>query len=296
MNLGTPRPFVEAYEFAENRKLLPTRLSSRELEELPVQIRTQAVFSAGVTEAEILDMVREETALLVKGVSPGPGVYYDKPSFRLKLKKLIAAMGYEPETKDAGTIKDLRTDARLNLIIDMQIALARGFGQHKQQTTPAALLMFPCWELVRVAPRRVPRGWRLIGAIIKQVDPNYWRNRFVKAGGELRKGRMVALKSDPVWAALSRFGVPWPPFDYNSGMGLRQINGREAMELGVTEGAGRTGDTERGPSGRGQGNDGPKLTDGLQAKVGGMEEQLRSSLASILGPLYKVGKTTAGLR
>ena len=27
---------------------------------------------------------------------------------------------------------------------------------------------------------------------------------------------MVALKTDPVWAAISRFGQPWPPFDENS--------------------------------------------------------------------------------
>jgi hypothetical protein len=47
---------------------------------------------------------------------------------------------------------------------------------------------------------------------------------------------MVALKGDPVWTAISRFGTPWPPFDFNSGMGVEDIDAEEAAELGVLAG------------------------------------------------------------
>lgn len=44
---------------------------------------------------------------------------------------------------------------------------------------------------------------------------------------------MVALKSDSVWTNLSRFGRPYPPFDYGSGMGVEDVDREEAIELGL---------------------------------------------------------------
>ena len=44
---------------------------------------------------------------------------------------------------------------------------------------------------------------------------------------------MIALKNDPVWTALSRFGRPWPPFDYDSGMGIADIDRETAETLGL---------------------------------------------------------------
>lgn len=44
---------------------------------------------------------------------------------------------------------------------------------------------------------------------------------------------MIALRDDPVWRKISRFGSPTPPFDFNSGMGLSEISITEAERLGV---------------------------------------------------------------
>ena len=44
---------------------------------------------------------------------------------------------------------------------------------------------------------------------------------------------MIALKDDPVWTGISAFGNPFPPFDFGSGMGVRNISRKEALELGV---------------------------------------------------------------
>ena len=48
-----------------------------------------------------------------------------------------------------------------------------------------------------------------------------------------RGGRMIALKTDPIWMRISAFGLPWPPFDFNSGMGVRNVRRREAVNLGL---------------------------------------------------------------
>ena len=44
---------------------------------------------------------------------------------------------------------------------------------------------------------------------------------------------MIALKSSPVWEAISAFGTPYPPFDFNSGMWVRDIDRLEAIDLGL---------------------------------------------------------------
>jgi len=60
-----------------------------------------------------------------------------------------------------------------------------------------------------------------------------WRQRWRAAGGKFPGGRMVALKTSPVWVNLSRFGNPWPPYDYSSGMGVMDIDRAEAERLGL---------------------------------------------------------------
>lgn len=52
-------------------------------------------------------------------------------------------------------------------------------------------------------------------------------------GGKLTDGRMIARKDDPIWTAISAFGRPYPPFDYNSGMITREIFRGEAERLKV---------------------------------------------------------------
>lgn len=60
-----------------------------------------------------------------------------------------------------------------------------------------------------------------------------WDVRWQGAGGRLYHGRMVAIKDDPIWIKISAFGNPFPPFDFGSGMGVRNISRKEALELGV---------------------------------------------------------------
>lgn len=41
------------------------------------------------------------------------------------------------------------------------------------------------------------------------------------------------MGSDPIDAKISRFGVPYPPFDFGSGMGVEDVSREDAIALGV---------------------------------------------------------------
>jgi hypothetical protein len=147
---------------------------------------------------------------------------------QLEIKTLLQSIGYQPDAKDRGTIKDLSSDARINLQLGHNVQSAQGYGQWSQGQEPGAVDAFPAQELFRLESRDEPRDW-----------PTRWNG----ARGELgaattaTDGRvaMVALKSDTIWEKLSTFGVPWPPFDFNSGMWVRDVDRARAEELGVIQ-------------------------------------------------------------
>ena len=47
------------------------------------------------------------------------------------------------------------------------------------------------------------------------------------------ENRMIALATDSVWSRISFFGLPFPPFDLDSGMDLNVVGRNEAEELGL---------------------------------------------------------------
>jgi hypothetical protein len=70
-----------------------------------------------------------------------------------------------------------------------------------------------------------------------------WRDRWMVAGGSVQwrgatRVAMAALKTSPVWLALSRFGTPWPPFDFGSTRELLDLDRGEAQSLGLLDAGG----------------------------------------------------------
>jgi len=122
--------------------------------------------------------------------------------------------------------------------------VASGGGRFlNQNLSPEALDEYPALELKRMFARHVPRGFKVgpKGAIIPVPDDD-WPSRWEAAGGELTDdGRMVALKSDPIWQALGdgdggyddTLGNPFPPFAFNSGFMTFEVSRKEAVELGL---------------------------------------------------------------
>ncbi|HYE30538.1 MAG TPA: hypothetical protein VEH27_03855 [Methylomirabilota bacterium] len=221
MILTKPMPFKEAVASREVKRLMPTTLKARELLKLAPEIRERAVFSARVTNAQFLTRVQEEITKLVTGVSPGPGQYTNPTTIRAGLKQLLEQLDYKPEEGKEGTIEDLSSDRRLDLITEMNERDARGYGYWKQGQDAALINEWPAQEFLRVYAREQER-----------LD---WPQRWVAAGGKVYGGRMIARKDDPVWVRLSVFGKPYPPFDFGSGMGVQDIDREEAIRLGVIE-------------------------------------------------------------
>lgn len=81
---------------------------------------------------------------------------------------------------------------------------------------PAILDAFPARELICAA---------------KMEEPVDWLARWGEVGGVLRKGRMVAETTDPVWARLSVLGLPYPPFEFGSSPDVRDIRAKEWRRL-----------------------------------------------------------------
>lgn len=298
------KPNLDALEYALPRTILPNTLSAAELAQLPADLRQAAVFSAGVTQAELLQLIHERVAQITGGVAKEDGRTPDISTTRQEIKGLLREIGYEPDAKDIATIKDLRTNARINLILETQTAMTHGWGASRRAFTPAIRLAYPAWEFKRVFSRRVPRGWQRKKGIVLPENPRYWQDRWQQAGGVLHHGRMIAVIDDPVWIALSRFGLNQDPVDYNTGFRRKVVGAAEALRLGVVtredlaqlRQAAKPGSGERGAGSAESANqpaqpelratDPGRLIDSFQASAASFFPALRLALVKTLRGLF----------
>jgi len=196
---------------------VPSWARTAEWQDVPAQLRRRAFFSAGIEDARVLSEDRSAVARLLQSASKD-GKLYRRDTAITDLKALAEQRGLDTGTGNAD-IRNPAAERRVALIVDTNRAQAQGYARFKRSSSGGALLAFPAQELVRVRNSKVKRDWS---------------GRWKAAGGPPPvSGRLIALKSDPVWAKLSRFGQPYPPFDFNSGMGVKDISRREALALGV---------------------------------------------------------------
>ena len=201
----------------DGRRAAPSTRTSAEWERVAPALREKCFFSARVNDAEVLGKMRELIGKAVDSSKRNPNeALVSQDKFISEMKSFLRSRGY---TMGGSKLTDITSRRRLGLIYDMNVQEAREYARYVRGQDADALDMYPAQEFVRVESRRVPR-----------TD---WPVRWRAAGGKIRGGRMVALKSDPVWTNLSRFGRPYPPFDYGSGMGVEDIDREEAVELGL---------------------------------------------------------------
>lgn len=227
MIFTAPIPFKEALDSLRAKSLLPTTGLTADLEKLPAEIRERARFSAGVYHGEILSKYDQLVEMMVapeQNQSPGAGI--SDARFREEMRVLLRSIGYEPDPDKRGGMQDLSSRRRLDLMRDMAVAQARNYGYFEQGQDEVILDNWPAQELFRAEDRMVERDWI-----------SRWENARGRLGDSTSaldaRIAMVALKNDPIWTAISRFGLPYPPFDFNSGMDVRDITRQEAEELGV---------------------------------------------------------------
>jgi hypothetical protein len=228
------KEIFDAFKAAQDRGILPTDLSSEELRDLSASMRSRSVFVARGTSAVFASKLKE----IIEQLSGG-GI--GEADARVMILEVLKALGYTPEggfptdlgrvpPAIAGSLQDLTSPRRLDLIVRTQIDLMTGAGQQMSGIRPVRLKLFPCWELIRVVPARVPRDWKA---------------RWERVGGKLYDGRMIAPKGDPIWGELGSafedsLDVDHPPFAFNSGMSWSEISVRTCKALNVLASDGRT--------------------------------------------------------
>ena len=108
----------------------------------------------------------------------------------------------------------------INTVLNLNSSLRAEWRNYDSGRDSAVLDQWPAQEFFRAFPRTVHRDWL---------------SRWTKAGGHLYNGKMIALKDDPIWYALSDFKLPFPPFAPNSGMDVRDVDRGTAMKLGLID-------------------------------------------------------------
>lgn len=229
----------QALELAKARGIFPTSLSAVEASELVASLERQAFWSARTTQAGYLRALKA----LVERYIVGEGTDNDLAQLRVEARKLLSMYGYTPEkgfpgdakrgipVATPGTLTDLSSERRLNLIFDTQAKLARGLGLKLRGLD--RLDMAPAWELVRLEARDTPREWQ------KRWDEA--ADNIDLAGVYAALGRMIAHKGSPIWAALGSralfadaLNVDHPPFAFQSGMGWREVFASDLEDFEMT--------------------------------------------------------------
>jgi hypothetical protein len=142
----------------------------------------------------------------------------DEPTTRLRIRAALTSNGKVPYFEIKGVRQELDAEW-LDLVVHTNTSFACGYHSFAQSVDPEMLDAYPARELVHI------KGG---------TEPYDWKARWTAAGGKLFDGRMIALKSDPIWLKISDFGHPHPPFAFGSGMDMVDVSRVEAVELGLT--------------------------------------------------------------
>lgn len=193
------------------KALAASPMKSADWSSVQAGLRDRAFFSSTVDDARRLAAMRDACAKVAAGE-------LSDSDARAAIRRALEQTGYAPEAGKEGGLQDLSSQRRLDLVLETNVDEAHGYVRYCASMDPDALAATPCQELIRLQSRKAPRDWE-----------TRWRD----AGGELYGGRMIALKTDEIWTRISRFGHPWPPFDFGSGMGVAPVGRREAIRYGV---------------------------------------------------------------
>jgi hypothetical protein len=247
-------------EFAAKTEV-PSWARTADWDKLPAAIRRRSFFSAALEDARALSEERNAVADLLQGASKD-GKLYRRDTAITELQAMMQRRGLD--TGDGNTLTNPAAEKRIKLVIDTNRAQAQGYSRFKRSSSGGALLAFPAQELVRVRNSKEQRDWQA---------------RWIAAGGTLINGRMIALKTDPIWIAINRFGVPYAPFDFNSGMGVMDVSRRACLALGIIK-ADYKPDAD--PVGDFNAN--------VEADVSTVHPGLLSSIASLFGDAVQIAE------
>jgi hypothetical protein len=237
--------------------LLPTNLGSGELRQLDAAIKRQSIFSARTLSEYYLGKIKNTVESIInpkqverEGNDQTVTEGFNPATARQELRSVLQQLGYSPAAGEEGTIKDLASDGRLQLVVNTNTQLAQGAGAFIKSNDPDVVDEYPAWALVRFEDREHPRNWDGDG---EEKKGSPFGSRWMLAAqtcGDVdaarildSTGRMVALKSSDIWQALGdgaggfedTLGNPFPPFAFNSGMWTQDVSRADAEELGLLD-------------------------------------------------------------
>lgn len=202
-----------AEEYFRGKAVLPTELRTREFARLPLWIKEQSFFMAGVMEAELAGAFQRASQAILDGKMG------EAEATRI-IREGLEKSGYKPEPGQEGTIKDLNSVHRQLINLRTNVALANGWATDARRRTSKTLVAY---ELVRGNIPKEPRIWA----------QRLWPEGVAASGSKASPDRMAALIDDPIWLTLSDFGVPYAPLKWGSGMRQSPITRSKAREYGL---------------------------------------------------------------
>lgn len=208
---------MTAAEHILSKRLVASGLPASGWDVVSAGLKTRAFWSAKIQDVRHLQAAQSLLGDFLSHARDADGALTSRARLVSDLMRSARERGLYTGT---GGISDPGSARRNALIVDTNAGLAAGYANFAAGASTGARLAYPCQELVRVEERRQKRDWR---------------SRWTAAGGKLYAGRMVALKDDPVCSRVSRFGVPYGPPDYGSGMGWRDVSYEDAVALGLIE-------------------------------------------------------------
>lgn len=225
----TIQPLDSAIEYLRKKTPVTSPLRTDGWERVALDLRDRAQFSAGIESIRIMTFIQQRLEDVLSHARTPEGTLRDRSEFvrdMMSMAREEGALG----PGQRGTLADASSEARAELIYRQQTSQAYGYANWQAGQDTAALESAPAQELIRLEERRVKRvwheRWRAAGGTIYPGAGQF---------GDGREGRLIALKTDPVWARLSRFGSPWPPYDFNSGVWVEDVFRDEAEALGLIE-------------------------------------------------------------
>jgi hypothetical protein len=222
MQFIKPIHFKEAVDLLGSKSLIGSKLNSEQWSDVPLALRLRAYFSSQIESARFLQRSRDgiadflqearEEVILPDGSKTTALKTGSRADFVKRMQDFAIAEGMGPlDPKDAGTIKDIRTERRLGLIFDTQVRQAQDYGNWKQGMDADVLNAFPAQRFIRVKPAKEPRDTHHLHENEAQIktDLAFWK----------------ALNQD--------FGVPWGPWGWGCGHDVEDVDRAESERIGL---------------------------------------------------------------
>lgn len=138
--------------YIERKQAIATDLTTREMQELSCQIRERAFWSATVNNAKVVNTMQRACADFAKG-------NLSMSDARLAIQKALDSVGYKPADGTKGSIRDLNTFRRQDLICAPTLRWRRATrAMPRPRKTSTSILATSLYAYGRRASRAIGRA------------------------------------------------------------------------------------------------------------------------------------------